>query len=247
MVPAARLAQATPLTAVALDHVAIAVDDLDAAVRWWRERGATPVVGGGGSAFSTEQVRLSNGGKVELLSHGRDPGFVAGFLDRFGSGRIHHLTLRVAASLPDAVEQLRGAGLDVVDVSTAHEHWHEAFLRPSQAGGLVVQVAWASGDDADFAVRAGRGVPPPPDPEAPPLRQVVLGHPDLDAAAALWQVLGATVRRGDGGLIAGWQGSPVEVAVRPAGPAGPLGLVLDGTPAAATSWSPAVLDGEASA
>jgi catechol 2,3-dioxygenase-like lactoylglutathione lyase family enzyme len=223
------LAAAPPLDGVVLDHVAVAVDDPAAARAWWRDRGATPITGFVGEVFGTEQLRMSNGGKVELLSRGTGDGFVDPFLRRFGSGRIHHVTLKVPGPLTDAVAHLRSAGLDVVDVSTDRAHWHEAFLRPSQVGGLIVQIAWTSGDDTDFAVRQGHGVPPPPDPAAPPLRRVVLGHPDPGRAAALWAVLGAEVVRGPGRLRASWPGSPIELEIRHAATPGPIGLVLDGS------------------
>ncbi len=235
-----------PLQGVSLDHVAVAVADLDAARAWWVARGARPLAGISLATFSTEQLRLSNHGKVELISPGRGEGgsFVDGFLRRFGSGTVHHITLKVPAPLTDAVGHLQRAGLDVVDVATDDPHWHESFLRPSQVGGVIVQVAWADGTDEDFARRSGRPTPAPVDPDAPALQEVVLGHPDLDRARSVWQLLGAEVAdAGPEALQATFVGSPITVRIRRHDIAGPLGLVMKGLPAsAATTLTPALLE-----
>lgn len=241
MSPTPLLAAAPALSGVAVDHVAIAVADIAAALRWWQDLGATPVAGWTGADFTTEQVRLSNAGKVELISRKGDQGFIGPFLDRYGSGRIHHVTLTVPGPLTDAVQHLRQAGLDVVDVDTDDPEWHEGFLRPSQAGGLIVQVAWARDDDESVSMSQGRGPLVPPDPSAPPLRRVVLGHPDLTRAAALWRVLGADVDELGGTLVVRWEGSPIQLEVHAAEVAGPIGLVLDGRAADATDVSPALM------
>lgn len=232
------------LTRATLDHVAVAVDDMPLALKWWHHLGATPVAGGSNGAFATEQVRLSNGGKVELIGCGPEDqtSFITSFLDRYGSGRIHHITLKVPAPLQDSIDRLTAGGLDVIDVSMADAHWHESFLRPSQVGGLIVQVAWASSNDAEFAVSQGRGLPPPVDPVAPAFRRVVLGHRDLDRAAWLWATLGAQIHRQHDWFIATFDGSAIAVEVRRADTNGPLGLVLDPHPAAErTPVTPALL------
>lgn len=246
MIPSADAA--TPaLQGTVLDHVAVAVDDIAAARRWWQGMGATPVTGAALDGFATEQLRLSNGGKVELLGRGAggDDTFIARFLQRFGSGRVHHITLKVPRPLTASVDRLRQAGLDVIDVSTDDPDWHESFLRPSQVGGVIVQVAWASLSDEQFAIRQGQGAPPPPDPTAPALDRVVLGHPDLDEALGVWTTLGAAIT-GDPDrkrFTARWTGAPIAVEVRQADDAGPLGLVLDGRPACdRTPVCPALLE-----
>lgn len=224
------------LSDVTLDHVAVAIDDMAAAGRWWHDLGATPVARMAGAAFSTAQVRLSNGGKVELIGRGTADGeaFIDAFLQRYGSGRVHHITLKVQGLLQAAIDRLRAAGLDVIDVNTDNEHWHESFLRPSQVGGVIVQVAWASSTDEEYAVRFGDGPPPPPDPSAPAFERVVLGHDDLDRATQIWRTLGADVTAAEDGsrLVAAFPAAPILVEVRQAERSGPLGIVLRGHPAA---------------
>jgi catechol 2,3-dioxygenase-like lactoylglutathione lyase family enzyme len=211
------------------DHVAVAVHDIDAAAKRWADelRGVwlSPRWTGGG--FGTRQMRFGNRGKLELLEPDSPDGFAAGFLDRFGP-RIHHVTLKVP-DLLDAVATVQEAGYDVVDVSTERDEWHEAFLRPSQVGGMIVQIARALHDDAGWAALAGTELPPV-DPAAPALHGPTLTHPDLDAARRLWTLLGAEVQDEDEGFRARWGEAPIDVRVEPGPTAGPRGLRLTPDP-----------------
>ena len=140
------------------DHVAIAVPDWDlAASRWADELGGRVVSWSINPLFRSRQYRFVNGAKLELLTLPEDEAggdhFVRRFLDRFGS-QVHHLTLKVA-DIHDAIASVRAAGFDVIDVRTDGELWREGFLRPSQVGGLVVQLGWSSLTDDEVAARRG--------------------------------------------------------------------------------------------
>lgn len=213
-----------------LDHVAIAVPDRDvAAQRWVTQLGAGLVSEEEHATFAVRQLRYTGGGKLELLAPplaDQSPdNFVRRYLDRFGAG-VHHVTLKVP-DLTDALDEVARAGLDAVDVARVGDVWHEAFLRPSQIGGIIVQLAWAAESDEDWAARVG-AVPTSPRPGAAELRGPLLGHPDLDAAAQLWSVLGAEVSRQAGRLLAQWPGSPLSVAVVEDASARPRGLRFAG-------------------
>lgn len=226
------------------DHVAAAVPSIEAAAaRWIDQLGGgwlVPTWEGPGSAFATRQARFAGGAKLELLEPRSPDGFAASFLARHGAG-VHHVTLKVPALEP-ALAVLEQAGLDAVDVSTDGEHWHEAFLRPSQVGGLIVQVAWASHDDRDWAAMLG-ATPEPPRPDGARLLGPRLAHPDLDAAAQLWRVLGAEVERDGEVLAVRWPGAPLDIEVVAGAQPGPLGLRMTGTEAlpADAVHGPAVL------
>ena len=206
-----------------LDHVAVAVPDPGPARERWRALGAGAVAGGDDGVFTSEQWRLGGGGKVELLSPtpaapDRGATFIGAFLRRFGAA-VHHVTLKVP-DLAEAVGTLRAAGLEVVDVDLSDEAWQEAFLRPSQVGGLVVQVATSPGTDEDWARRSGR-TPEDPAPDAAVLHGPRLRDADLDVAAARWELLGAQVARepapdGEERLRCTWPDSPLDVVVEQA-------------------------------
>lgn len=212
------------ITAV-LDHVAIAVPSRrQARARWCDQLGGGVVSRNANPAFKTLQIRYANDARLELLAPGEDP-FVGKFLERFGA-TVHHVTLKVD-DLPAAIATLNAGGLDVVDVQDTGEHWREGFLRPSQVGGLVVQVAWTSLDPQAFADMTGF-TPQPARADAPALLGPRLQHPDLGRARDIWTLLGATVRTVDGGLHCTWPDSPLSVVVQEGAPAGPLSLRLRG-------------------
>lgn len=230
-----------------LDHVAIAVPDWDGAERRWvNELGAGRVAWEHHTTFSSRQLRFTGGGKLELLSPPRgDAGdggnFVRRFLDRFGSA-VHHVTLKVG-ELGPAIELLRGAGLDVVHVRDDGDVWHEGFLRPSQVGGVVVQVAWSGHSDEEWAASHDH-VPEPPRADTATLRGPTLRHPDLAAARHLWTLLGADVRADADRLRCVWPDSPLDIVITPGEPAGPTDLRMRGAGwhGAAAGVGPAIAD-----
>src|SRR5688572_24302205 len=135
-----------------LDHVAVAVPDWRVAEQRWRnELGGGRSSAGKNPVFSSRQLQFANGGKLELLTPTSDDStnFVRRFLDRFGS-TVHHVTLKVP-DLHGALRVINDAGLDAVDVNDSVDYWQEAFLRPSQVGGLVVQIAATTFTDDDWA------------------------------------------------------------------------------------------------
>jgi len=212
------------------DHVAAAVPSIGAAAARWIDH-----LGGGwlmpaweapGNDFATRQARFAGGAKLELLEPRSDHGFATRFLDRYGAG-IHHVTLKVPALLP-AVATLEAAGLALVDVSAENDYWHEAFVGPSQVGGLIVQVAWAKHDDEGWATALGT-TPEAPRPDAARLLGPRLAHPDLEAAARVWHLLGAEVARDGEVLTVRWPGAPLDIEVVSGERAQPLGLRMTGT------------------
>ena len=229
-----------------LDHVAIAVPDWSVAEQRWRTQ-----LGGGRSSvgenpvFASRQLQFANGAKLELLTAAPDDAspsnFVRYFLQRFGSG-IHHVTLKVP-DLHGALGVLAAAGFDAVDVRDDVDYWKEAFLRPSQVGGIVVQIAETPFTDEDWArftgfTREAARV------DAVDLAGPLLRHPDLDAARRQWTVLGAEVRNEDGRLRCTWPSSRLDVLVEEGAPAGPVSLRMrrSGDLPATDAEGPAVVD-----
>lgn len=214
------------------DHVAVAVPDPEVAASRWHDR-----LGGGllttwdNGSFSGRQYRFANLAKVELLAPSEGDtspdNFVRAFLAKFGT-RIHHLTLKVD-DIHDAIAEVRDGGFDLVDVDTDRERWKQAFLRPSQVGGLVVQVGWSPHTDDEWA--ASRGSPPQkPREDGARFHGLRLRHPDLGAARELWELLGAKTDETDAGrLRCRWDANPIEVHISAGEPAGPAALRMAGS------------------
>lgn len=200
-----------------IDHVAVAVPRIATALHRWRDELGGTRSGGfdRDPRFRGEQYRFRGGARLELIEPKPDAppdSFLVRFLRRFGA-RIHHVTLLVPDLLA-AMRTLERAGYDVVDVADHGPRWREAFLRPSQVGGIVVQIA---------ATDEARRRPPPPDTGAV-LRGPTLAHPDLAAARRLWTLLGAEVSDTPAGLRARWADAPLDVEVVEGPTPGPVAL-----------------------
>lgn len=126
----------------ALDHTAIAVRDLQAALPLYRD-----LLGGVPSGFERISskgfmwltLRYPNGSQVELLAPSGDSGFLQDFLARRGEG-AHHMTF-IVRDLKHAVERARAAGLRIVDEDYREPRWQEAFISPRSAFGTIIQLA----------------------------------------------------------------------------------------------------------
>ena len=214
------------------DHVAVAVPDFDVADQRWRDE-----LGGRWTSwyhnkpagFRSRQLRYRGGAKLELLQPSEiDPSpdnFVRSFLARHGPS-VHHVTLKVP-SLHDAIAAARERELDVVGIDDRHPGWMEAFLRPSQIGGLVVQLAQSNQTDEDWAAHHDWTIPDPP-ADGARLIGPRLTHPRTDDAAELWSHLGADVTETPDGLKVRWADHPLVIEIVPDdGPARPLGVVFE--------------------
>jgi len=128
------------------DHVAVAVRSVRSALPLFRDAlGGEYLMGGDvDGTWRWVQFRYPNGGKVELLEP-LGEGFLSKFLDRYGEG-LHHVTFKTD-DIDAAVADIQSRGYELVDIQTADEHWKEAFLRPSNAHGTLIQIAQSSAPD----------------------------------------------------------------------------------------------------
>jgi methylmalonyl-CoA/ethylmalonyl-CoA epimerase len=125
-----------------IDHVAIAVRDLDAAVAWYAETlGAIlthrEVVDHDGVEEALIAVSDSY---VQLLTPTRDDSPVARFLASHGEG-LHHIAYRVA-DCADALDAARAAGATTIDdvPRPGSRGTTVAFLHPKTSFGTLVEL-----------------------------------------------------------------------------------------------------------
>jgi methylmalonyl-CoA epimerase len=126
----------------ALDHIGVAVNDLEAALAAWAALGLAParVEEVAGERVRVALLPFAGGGRVELLEPLGGEGTVARFLARRGPG-LHHLALAVA-DIRRALREAEAAGLEPVDREPrrgAEGQW-VAFLRPVGLGGVLVEL-----------------------------------------------------------------------------------------------------------
>ena len=130
---------------LAVDHVGIAVPDLDAAVASWRTTFGLEVVH---EETNEEQgvreamlaVGPGGGARVQLLAPLDEHSAIARFLDRSGPG-LQQLAYRVA-DVEEAARVLRGRGVRVLydepRRGTAGSRIN--FLHPKDCGGVLVEL-----------------------------------------------------------------------------------------------------------
>jgi methylmalonyl-CoA/ethylmalonyl-CoA epimerase len=125
-----------------IDHVGVAVEDLDAALRLYEGIFAMPVahretVGEQG----VEAVLLDVGPThVELLSPLGPETPVGKFLERKGPG-LHHVAYRVD-DIDAALAQLREEGVELIDTEprTGIRNSRVAFVHPKATGSVLTEI-----------------------------------------------------------------------------------------------------------
>ena len=125
-----------------IDHVAIAVNDLDAAIRWYEEVfGATvehrEVVESDGVAEALLRVADSY---IPLLTPTRDDSPVAKYLEKKGEG-LHHVGYRVA-DCAVALEAVKASGGRVIDQAPrpGSRGTTVAFVHPKTSFGTLIEL-----------------------------------------------------------------------------------------------------------
>lgn len=125
-----------------LDHVGVAVADVDEALAFYREALGLEVTGV--ETVASQQVRArfvaAGGAALELLEATADTSPIARFVARRGPG-LHHVTLRVD-DLAAALARLRAHGARLIDETprAGAEGALVAFVHPSSAHGVLVEL-----------------------------------------------------------------------------------------------------------
>jgi methylmalonyl-CoA/ethylmalonyl-CoA epimerase len=131
-----------------LDHVAIAVHDLDAAIDGYASRyGVSPVYREVVESQGVEEAMIPVGGSfVQLLMPLGDETPVGRFLSKNGEG-MHHLAFAVT-SIEAALEHLRSQGARLVDDAPriGGRGARIAFVHPGDLGGTLIELVELADD-----------------------------------------------------------------------------------------------------
>jgi methylmalonyl-CoA/ethylmalonyl-CoA epimerase len=130
-----------------LDHVGVAVEDLDAAIALYESQFEMPLVHRETvEAFGVEAVLFDVGeSHVELISPLNSDSGVAKFLAAKGPG-LHHVAYAVE-DIDAALEQIAAAGIDRIDEQprTGIRASRVAFLHPRSTGGVLTEIVEPAG------------------------------------------------------------------------------------------------------
>ena len=126
----------------AIDHIGIAVEDLDAAVRLYRDTLGMPLVHRETVAEQGVEAVLLDVGEshLELLAPLSPDTAVAKFLAKRGSG-LHHVAYRVP-SVDDTLTELANRGMQLIDQRSRSgiRGSRVAFIHPSSTGGVLTEL-----------------------------------------------------------------------------------------------------------
>ena len=132
----------------AVDHVGVAVDDLEAALALYRDTLGMLLVHRETVAEQGVEAALLDVGEshIELLSPLGPDTAVGKFLARKGPG-LHHVAYRVD-SVDDALTALSKAGMRLIDEQprTGIRNSRVAFVHPSSTGGVLTEIVQPAGD-----------------------------------------------------------------------------------------------------
>ena len=130
------------MTNVKLNHLAVVVDDMDAALRFWRESLGLAQAGAIESvaAEAVDIAFLSLGdAHIELIQPKSEGSGVAKYLAKRGPG-LHHLCLEVA-DLDAKLEALSARGCELINEKPRERDGRRyAFIHPRSTGGVLLEL-----------------------------------------------------------------------------------------------------------
>ena len=125
-----------------IDHIGVAVEDLDAALPLWRDHFAMPVVHREVVAEQGVEAVLLDVGEnhVELLAPLGPETPIGRFIAKRGPG-LHHVAYQVS-DIDAALEACRAAGLRLIDEQprVGIRSSRVAFLHPASTGGVLTEI-----------------------------------------------------------------------------------------------------------
>jgi len=125
-----------------LDHIGIAVKDLDAALAFYRD--ALGLAIEAAEEVASQHVRAHfvpvGGPRLELLEATAAESPIAKYIEKRGPG-LHHITLRVD-DVGAALAELKARGVQLIDSEPrpGAEGSLIAFVHPSATGGVLVEL-----------------------------------------------------------------------------------------------------------
>jgi methylmalonyl-CoA/ethylmalonyl-CoA epimerase len=132
-----------------IDHIGVAVADLDAAIALHEQTYGMPLVHRETvDAQGVEAVLLDVGdGHVELMRPLAEDSPVGKFLARKGP-KLHHVAYAVD-DIDSTLERLAAAGLELIDAKAriGIRGSRVAFIQPRSTGGVLTEIVEASGEE----------------------------------------------------------------------------------------------------
>lgn len=127
---------------IKIDHLAVVVEDMEAALKFWRDALGLPL--GGTEHNEQEAVDIAflpvGEARVELLKPITDDSGIAKYLAKRGPG-MHHVCIAVA-DIEGAMAQLAASGIQLINETprVREDGTRYAFVHPKSTGGVMVEL-----------------------------------------------------------------------------------------------------------
>jgi len=126
---------------LALDHIGIAVKEIDATLKVLSLLGLAPGERGTVAPFNVEVCMLSLGNAhIELLQPTHPDSPIAKFLERRGEG-LHHIALKVH-NIAETLARLKAQGFQLIDEAPREGFGGHlvAFIHPKSTHGVLIEL-----------------------------------------------------------------------------------------------------------
>jgi methylmalonyl-CoA/ethylmalonyl-CoA epimerase len=130
------------MSSIKIDHVAIAVTDMEAALKFWQD--GLGLDFHGVEAVPAEAVEIAfletANAHIELVRPTTDDSGIARYIDKKGMG-IHHLCLAVD-DIEAALRHLANSGFELINDTprTRDNGTRYAFVHPRSTGGVLLEL-----------------------------------------------------------------------------------------------------------
>ncbi len=127
---------------IKIDHLAIAVTDMDAALSFWQE--ALGLDLGAVESVEAEEVEIAfletANAHIELVRPTTDDSGIARYIEKKGTG-MHHVCLAVE-DIDAALQQIAAAGCELINETprSRQDGTRYAFVHPRSTGGVLVEL-----------------------------------------------------------------------------------------------------------
>ena len=136
------------MTPIKINHVAVVVEDVQAAIGFWRDALGLPLQHTErNEAEAVEIAFLPVGeGEIELIQPITEDSGVAKYLAKKGAG-LHHLCIEVE-DIAAALARIAASGAELINESprTRPDGTRYAFVHPKSTGGVLLELYQLPGD-----------------------------------------------------------------------------------------------------
>ena len=130
------------MTPIKIDHIAVVVNDMDAALGFWEKALGLTVEATEHNEHEAVEVAFLPVGesRVELLQPTTEESGIAKYLAKRGAG-MHHLCIAVP-DIESAMKRIVDAGVELINETprTREDGTRYAFVHPKSTGGVMVEL-----------------------------------------------------------------------------------------------------------